>query len=81
MKKSVRSAFALSLALCVAMPASANDALLKVNNAEAAHGVQTVTIGAFNVGFIFQSMDRGQATGGMIGAFGGRPTPRACWSG
>ncbi len=71
MKKSVRSAFALSLALCVAMPASANDALLKVNNAEAAHGVQTVTIGAFNVGFIFQSMDRGQATGGMIGAFGG----------
>jgi hypothetical protein len=33
--------------------------------------VQAVTVGAFNVGFIFESMDRDKKTGGMIGAFGG----------
>ncbi|MEO6249002.1 MAG: hypothetical protein ABIO85_10560 [Sphingomicrobium sp.] len=67
----VRSAFALALALAAASPALADDALLKLRSVEAVKGIQSVTVGAFNVGFIFESMDRGQKTGGMIGAFGG----------
>src|SRR5207237_1159519 len=44
---------------------------LKVSSAQAVKGAQTVVIGAFNVGFIFQSVDNTKASGGMIGAFGG----------
>ncbi|GAA4001372.1 hypothetical protein GCM10022211_10320 [Sphingomonas humi] len=42
-----------------------------MDSAGAAKGTQSVTVGAFNVGFIFESVDSGKATGGMIGAFGG----------
>ncbi|MEO5640339.1 MAG: hypothetical protein ABIQ98_01070, partial [Sphingomicrobium sp.] len=69
--KMVGGAFALALALTFASPAQADDAPLKLHSVEAAKGVQTVTVGAFNVGFIFESMDRDKKTGGMIGAFGG----------
>ncbi|MEG3155830.1 hypothetical protein [Sphingomonas sp. RB1R13] len=65
------SAFLFALALSTACPLMAQDAALKVHSAEAVKGVQTVTVGAFNVGFIFESMDRGKQNGGMIGAFGG----------
>lgn len=44
---------------------------LKITSAQAVRGTQTVVVGAFNVGFIFQSIDNTAATGGMIGAFGG----------
>ncbi|MBY0520418.1 MAG: hypothetical protein K2P79_08345 [Sphingomonas sp.] len=44
---------------------------LKISAPQAVKGTETVVIGAFNVGFIFQSVDQTAATGGMIGAFGG----------
>jgi len=63
------------LPACLILPAFtgayAEDQPLKVSSAEAVRGTQTVVIGAFNVGFIFQSVDNSKATGGMIGAFGG----------
>ena len=65
------STVAFALPLSSASPLMAQDAALKVRSAEAVKGVQTVTIGAFNVGFTFESMDRGKQTGGIIGAFGG----------
>lgn len=51
--------------------AAAEDRPLKVSSPEALKGTTTVVIGAFNVGFIFESVDSTKATGGMIGAFGG----------
>jgi hypothetical protein len=66
-----QTGFALALALLASPPALAEDPPLKVKGAEAVKGVQTVMVGAFNVGFIFESMDRDKKTGGMIGAFGG----------
>ncbi|MEO7787718.1 MAG: hypothetical protein ABIR77_07855 [Sphingomicrobium sp.] len=71
MKSRLSSAVALALLLSCASPALADDAMVKLRGAEAAKGVQTVTVGAFNVGFIFQSMDSGRREGGMIGAFSG----------
>lgn len=65
------SALALAWMLSCASPAFSADGPLKISNAEAARGIQAVTVGAFNVGFIFESMDRDKKTGGMIGAFGG----------
>ncbi len=50
---------------------AADDAPLKISSGTAVKGAQTIVIGAFNVGFIFQSIDNTKATGGMIGAFGG----------
>ncbi|MEO6215901.1 MAG: hypothetical protein ABIO86_07710 [Sphingomonas sp.] len=44
---------------------------VKISSPQAVHGTQSVVIGAFNIGFIFQSVDNTKATGGMIGAFGG----------
>jgi hypothetical protein len=46
-------------------------AAVKVSGKEAVKGATTVAVGAFNVGFIFESTDQTKATGGMIGAFGG----------
>jgi hypothetical protein len=51
--------------------AYADDGPVKVTSGDAARGAQTVTVGGFTVGFIFQSVDHTKATGGMIGAFGG----------
>jgi hypothetical protein len=44
---------------------------VKIAGPANAKGVSTVTVGAFNVGFIFESTDSTAATGGMLGAFGG----------
>ncbi|MEO6717496.1 MAG: hypothetical protein ABIM50_09665 [Novosphingobium sp.] len=48
-----------------------NSEPLKVSGADAARGITQVAIGAFNVGFIFQSVDETKASGGLMGAFGG----------
>lgn len=44
---------------------------VKIAGPAHAKGVSTVAIGAFNVGFIFESIDRTAASGGLMGAFGG----------
>lgn len=44
---------------------------VKIAGPANAKGISTVTIGAFNVGFIFESTDQTKASGGLIGAFGG----------
>ncbi len=48
-----------------------DSAPLKLSSEASIKGTQTVVVGAFNVGFIFSSIDNTKATGGMIGAFGG----------
>lgn len=65
------SAIALATTPLSAVPAYADDQPVKISSGEAAKGTTTVVIGAFNVGFIFESVDNTKATGGMIGAFGG----------
>lgn len=59
--------------MLLAVPAHARDEdqPVKIASAQAVRGTQSVVIGAFNVGFIFESVDSGKAQGGMIGAFGG----------
>jgi len=44
---------------------------VKISGPANAKGVATVAIGAFNVGFIFESVDQTKASGGLMGAFGG----------
>ena len=44
---------------------------VKIAGPANAKGVTTVTVGAFNVGFIFESTDQTKASGGLMGAFGG----------
>ena len=61
--------------------ALAGDEAVKVSSAGAVKGTQAVVIGAFNVGFIFQSVDNSKATGGMIGAFGGVTKARSVLDG
>ena len=51
--------------------AAAEEQPLKISSGQAIKGTQQVVIGAFNVGFIFSSIDNTKTTGGMIGAFGG----------
>ena len=46
---------------------AADVAALKVSGQEAARGVTQVAIGAFNVGFIFKSVDQTKAMDGIIG--------------
>ena len=70
MQASIRT-IATVLALIAAQPALAKDEPLKVSTPAAVKGAEQVVIGAFNVGFIFQSVDQTASTGGMIGAFGG----------
>ena len=65
------SAAALALAQPSLITAAGDDAPLKISSGQAAKGTQAVVIGAFNVGFIFSSIDNDKTTGGMIGAFGG----------
>ncbi len=47
------------------------EAPLKVSGQEALRGSTTIAVGAFNVGFIFESIDATKTTGGLVGAFGG----------
>ena len=44
---------------------------VKIAGPANAKGVTSVTVGAFNVGFIFESTDQTKASGGLMGAFGG----------
>lgn len=44
---------------------------VKIAGPANAKGVGAVAVGAFNVGFIFESIDRTAASGGLMGAFGG----------
>lgn len=62
---------ALALAALSAPATAAPDEIVKVSGKDAVKGASAVAIGAFNVGFIFESTDQTKATGGMIGAFGG----------
>lgn len=65
---------AAAIVFALATPAyvsAKDDQPLKVKGTEALRGATQVAIGAFNVGFIFQSTDQTKATGGLIGAFGG----------
>jgi hypothetical protein len=64
-------ALALGLVMADAAPAMASSGPIAIASGDAIKGTQSVVIGAFTVGFIFQSVDNTQATGGMIGAFGG----------
>ena len=70
--RTATAALALAVA-AAATPAFAKDPPVKVTSGAAAKGQQTVVIGAFNVGFIFESIDRAgnQNQGGLMGAFGG----------
>lgn len=70
--RSAATALALA-ALAVPAAAFAKDPPVKVSSPAAAKGQTNVVIGAFNVGFIFESVDRAgnQSQGGLIGAFGG----------
>lgn len=68
------TAAALALgAMPLAAPAVAKDPPIKVSQGQAAKGQTNIVVGAFNIGFIFQSVDRAgnQNQGGMLGAFGG----------
>ena len=44
---------------------------VKIAGPANAKGVSAVAIGAFNIGFIFESIDQTKASGGLMGAFGG----------
>ncbi len=67
-----RIAFAatITLASAVASPAFAEKTPLKVVSGGAVKGAEKLVIGAFTVGFIFESVDNDTATGGLVGAFG-----------
>lgn len=64
----------LSLALVMSSPSQSwgRDAdPVKITGGAAVKGANQVVVGAFNIGFIFESVDQTKATGGLIGAFGG----------
>lgn len=66
------SAAAIAALLVQPVIANAKDVEpVKISGPANAKGVTTVAIGAFNVGFIFESIDQTAASGGLMGAFGG----------
>lgn len=70
--KKLLSAIVIAAVLSQPVPLAAKDAEpVKISGPANAKGVDTVTVGAFNIGFIFESIDSTAATGGMLGAFGG----------
>lgn len=70
--KKLLSAVALVAMLAQSPVVYAGDKeLVKISGPANARGVTTVAIGAFNVGFIFESVDQTKASGGLMGAFGG----------
>ena len=63
---------AMMMALAVPMPLAAKDKpAIEVSDKGAFKGAGQVAVGAFNVGFIFESIDATATSGGMLGAFGG----------
>lgn len=81
MTSTFRTAAASLAVIALALPSSAfaKDPPVKVTSGAAAKGQQTVVVGAFNIGFIFESVDRAgnQAQGGLMGAFGGNTRARS----
>lgn len=70
--KKLLSAIAIAAMLSQPATLAAKDVEpVKISGPTNVKGVTTVTVGAFNVGFIFESIDSTAATGGMLGAFGG----------
>lgn len=70
-KRTLIAAAVLGFSFATPIVAWAADGPVKVSGKDAVKGATSVAIGAFNVGFIFESTDQTKATGGMIGAFGG----------
>lgn len=62
---------ALAIANLSTPALAAPEQVVKVSGKDAVKGASTIAIGAFNVGFIFESTDQTKATGAMLGAFGG----------
>lgn len=71
MKKLLPVVAALAMLAHPVVALAADKDPVKISGASAAKGVTTVAIGAFNVGFIFESIDQTKKTGGLMGAFGG----------
>lgn len=71
MKKLLSAAAVLALLAQPIHVAAKQVEPVKISGPANAKGVTNVTIGAFNVGFIFESIDRTAASGGLMGAFGG----------
>lgn len=71
MRKTLMASAVLIALAAPAMTTARDEAPIKIANGDAIKGVQSLAIGAFTVGFIFESVDQTAATGGMIGAFGG----------
>lgn len=70
--KKLLSAIAIGAMLLQPVPVIAKEKEpVKIAGPANAKGVTNVAIGAFNVGFIFESIDRTAASGGLMGAFGG----------
>ncbi|WP_234036058.1 hypothetical protein [Porphyrobacter sp. YT40] len=62
----------------IAQPLCAKErAPLEIKDNGALDGAQQVAIVSFNVGFIFESVDQTQKTGGLMGAFGGTTKARS----
>ena len=71
----------LCLAVAGAPAPAATSTPLKVTGQQAAKGTTQVVVGAFNVGFLFESIDNGKASGGLIGAFGGTTRAKSMLAG
>ncbi|WP_428682084.1 hypothetical protein [Sphingopyxis sp.] len=71
MKKFLSAAAALALLTQPAIAFAKDQEPVKISGPANAKGVTTVAVGAFNVGFIFESVDQTAASGGLMGAFGG----------
>lgn len=70
-KRTLVAAAVLGFSFSIPMVAWAGDGPVKVSGKDAVKGATGVAIGAFNVGFIFESTDQTKSTGGLMGAFGG----------
>jgi hypothetical protein len=71
MRKLLSAAAALALLTQPAIAFSKDQEPVKISGPANVKGVTTVAVGAFNVGFIFESVDQTAASGGLMGAFGG----------
>lgn len=71
MKKMLSAIAVLAMLAQPAHIAAKEKEPVKIAGPANAKGISTVTVGAFNVGFIFESTDQTKASGGLMGAFGG----------
>lgn len=71
MKNLLSAAAALALLTQPAIAFAKDQEPVKISGPANAKGVSTVAVSAFNVGFIFESIDQTAASGGLMGAFGG----------